>query len=70
MVSTVQENSIGTQPLVGVEEQSNFGRPRATVDKISVEEICMFIRRVAIPAEDLQKVEELTYIPLADAPKE
>ena len=59
VVPAVEEDPSGTQPLVGIEEQRNLGGPRATVDKVAVEEICVLVRGVSIPAEDLQKVEEL-----------
>lgn len=61
VVATVEEDPVGTKHLVCVEEQGDFCRPRATVDKVSVEEVCMLLRGVSVSSEDFEKIEELTY---------
>lgn len=62
MVSAVEEEALGVQTLVRKEQQSNFCRPRASVDEITVEEVDMFFGGVTIPVEDLQEIEVLACI--------
>lgn len=61
VVSTVEEDTVRPQPLVGVEQKGNLCRPGTAVDKVSVEEVGMGVGGVAVESEYLQKVEELTY---------
>ena len=41
VVASVEEERVGVQPLVGVQEQGNFSGPGAAIDKVTVEEECM-----------------------------
>ena len=61
VVATVEEQAVRTQPLVGVEKKSDFARPRATVDKVAVEEISVGVGGAAVSAEDLQQIKELAW---------
>lgn len=59
VVTAVQEEGIGIQPLVCIQGQGDFGGPGASVDKVAVEEVVVFLGRFASEAEDFQEVEEL-----------
>lgn len=61
VVTTVEEESVRPQPFVGVQKQGDLTRPGATVDKVTVEEIGVGVRGAAIPAEDLEQIEELSW---------
>lgn len=61
VVAAVQEELLRPQPLVRVQQESNFRRPRAAVDKVAVEQVCMCIGGVAIEAENLEKIKILAY---------
>jgi hypothetical protein len=54
VVSTVQEETVGPQPLVSVKQQRNFARPGTTVDEITVEEISVCIGGGTVSSEDLE----------------
>ncbi|RAH44727.1 uncharacterized protein BO95DRAFT_169052 [Aspergillus brunneoviolaceus CBS 621.78] len=60
VVATVQEDAVGSQPLVRVEKQSNLSRPRPPIHKVTVEEISIRLARVAVQSEDLKQVEVLS----------
>lgn len=61
MVTTVEEESVRPQPLVGVQKQGNLTRPGATVDEVTVEEIGVGVGGAAVSAEDLEQIEELAW---------
>lgn len=43
MVSSVQEESIGTQPLVRIEEQGNFSGPGSSIHEVTIEQVPVFV---------------------------
>ncbi|PSN68503.1 hypothetical protein BS50DRAFT_367370 [Corynespora cassiicola Philippines] len=62
VVSTVEEEAVRVQPLVGVEEKGDFGRPRASIDKVTIEEEGVLLGGLAGEAEDFHEVEELACV--------
>ncbi|KAF2826569.1 hypothetical protein CC86DRAFT_32240, partial [Ophiobolus disseminans] len=66
VVAAVEEEAARVQPLVGVQQQRDLGRPRAAVDKVAVEEEGVRRRGAAGELEDVQQVEELTVRVAAD----
>lgn len=61
VVATVQEEAVGSQPLVGVQKQGNFTRPGASVDKITVEQVPVLVIGLSVYAEQLQEVKVLAW---------
>ena len=66
VVAAVEEEGAGAQPLVGVEEERDLGRPGAAVDEVAVEEVRVRRAGEAVEAEDLEEVEELAVRVAAD----
>ena len=60
VVSAIDEDVVGEEPLVCVEEEGDFRRPRSTIDKVAVEEVGVVCRRTSIASEDLHQIEELS----------
>lgn len=63
MVATVQEEAVGTQPLVSVQEEGNLARPGTSVDKVAVEEIPVLVAGGSVSAEELHKIKVLACAP-------
>lgn len=62
VVAAVEEDAVRPQPFVRVEQERNLRGPRATVHKVTIEEVGVCIGGVSVQTEDLQQVEELAYI--------
>jgi hypothetical protein len=52
VVAAVEEEGLGVFPLVGVEEEGNFGGPGAAVNKVTVEEVAVCGGGEAVETED------------------
>ena len=59
MVAAVEEELVGIHPLVGVQEQGDFGGPGTAVDKVAVEEEVVLFRGFAGELEDVQQIKVL-----------
>jgi hypothetical protein len=63
VIATVEEKGGRIKPFVGVQEESNFGGPGSSIHEIAVEKVRVGCGWETIETEDLQKIEELTYVP-------
>jgi hypothetical protein len=60
VVATIEEHAFWAEDFVGVEEERNLCRPRASIDKVAVEEVAVCGRWKAVKSEEFEEVEELS----------
>lgn len=61
MVASVQEHAVGTKPLVGIQEESDFCRPRSSVHKVAIKKVIVLIGGSPVQSEELHQVVVLAY---------
>ena len=62
VVTSIDEEGARPQPFICIEEKGDFCGPRASVHKVTVEEVIVLFRGEAVESKEFHQVEVLAYV--------